>query len=131
VAAAEMTAIHNCQMQEVQVKNIAGMNLLGLFITSIINRNLKIPEKYEQLKKLNCSILIKANKMKVTLHLKDGEISIERGAIPKPTAAVEGSLNTFLKVGLGKNILGLLVTRKIKIRGNPFVLLPLSKIIRV
>jgi len=118
-------------MLELQVKDRNSMNLLGLFLERILNRNLQKPDKYGRIQTLRASVVIRSARMAVTLHFRDGHIVLERGAADNPTTAIEGDLSSFLQLGLGRNPLVPLWRGRIRIRGNRRVLLRLIPLFKM
>jgi len=107
------------------------MNLLAYLLRSILQRNANKQENIETVQKMRCKILVKASEMKVTLVFKGGEIEIVQGGANDINAYVEGSLGILLQICLGKNYIVPVLTRKIRIGGNVFKLIPLLKLLKV
>lgn len=107
----------------VQLDDPAGMNLLGLFLQDLLRRNLARPEGAARARRLHGHLVLRAGKMAVTLHLEGHRLSLERGAMARPSAEVIGDLATFLAISLGHHPLGFLGRRRLRIRGNVWLLL--------
>ena len=117
------------------------MNLLGLLLGRLVERSLRDPQKARILSSMNGRILFQAGRMKVFLVISEKGIFIEspnlypslpggEGQGEGLTAIIKGSIPAFMALGSGSlNPLPFL-TGKVRVRGNPFVLLRLGKIFR-
>lgn len=106
------------------------LNLIGLFVMRILEKNLQNPHNINRIKNLKASIVINAGEMSITLVFKEGQVKIKRGQVEKSDAKIEGSLESFLKFALGASPIRLIISRQIKISGNPILLLKLVKLMR-
>ncbi len=119
-------------MPEVIVEDVGALNLVALMIREIINKNLQNPNKLKLTKRLNCTLVLKASRMSMTVIFKNGEVFLRNGASPKPTVYIEADLGEFLNIGVGGSYIIPLITGKLKIRGiRLWKLLPILKLIRI
>ncbi len=119
-------------MPEVIVDDLGSLNLAALITRELINKNLQDPDKSKLIRHLNCTLVLKASRMKMTVIFKDGEVYLENGAAPKPTVYIEAGLNDFLNIGVGGSYITALITGRLKIRGiKLWKLLPILKLIRI
>jgi len=116
---------------DVQLDDLARMNLLGLFLQDLLRRNLARPEGAARARRLRGHLVLRAGRMAVTLHLEGHRLRLERGAVAQPTAEVTGDLATFLAIGLGHPPLGFLLRRQLRVRGNLGLLLRTLPLLRV
>ncbi len=107
------------------------MNLIGYFLRDILRANLFYKPVQKKAEKLKGAILFNASGMEATLIFHDKSVEIYQGATENINANITGDLNALLDVALGANYLKFIITAKIKIGGNVFLLLKLMKILRV
>jgi len=117
-------------MSALQVENPASLNLLGLFVRDLVERNLAHPQAAARARRLRGRVALKAGRMAVTLCFRDGEVALERGAAGRANAAVEGNLAAFLRLGLGQNPVQAVLTRQVRVRGNLWLLLRMMPLLR-
>jgi putative sterol carrier protein len=118
-------------MTEIGVKTGEELNGLGAMLKEIMDINLKDPKKYGSIKNVKGSMVIKelTSGVAVTLHLDRGKLELQNDAVGNPTAYMEAGFENLAHISSGQlsPILAML-TRKIKSRGNPLLLLKVSKI---
>ncbi|MBI3961213.1 MAG: SCP2 sterol-binding domain-containing protein [Deinococcus sp.] len=117
-------------MPEVIVADREHMNLLGLFLASLLEQRLAQPARSRQLQGLRGPIVVRSGKMAVTLHVTNGAVVCQRGADPKARAIVNGDLDTLLRLGLGQLPLVALVSRRLRLGGNVLALWRLWGLLR-
>lgn len=118
-------------MTEVKVKTGAELNGLGAMLKEIMDTNLKDPKKYKSVEKVKGSIVIKESTsgVAVTLHLDQGKFELQNDAIAKPTAYMEAGFENLAHISSGQlNPIMAMLTGRLKSRGNPLLLLKISKI---
>ncbi len=106
------------------------MNLLGLLLRSILERNLADPAKAGRAARLRGEVAVRGGKMRVTLKFAEGSITITRAAAAKPRARVEGSLAAFLGVARGKGLAGAWLSGRLSAKGNLLFLLKILPLLR-
>ncbi len=118
-------------MTEVGVKTGEELNGLGAMLKEIMDTNLKNPKRYKSVVEVKGSMVIKESTsgVAVTLHLDQGKLELQNDAVANPTAYMEAGFENLAHISSGQlsPILAML-TRKIKSRGNPLLLLKVSKI---
>jgi putative sterol carrier protein len=118
-------------MTEVKVKQGEELNGLGAMLKEIMDTNLKDPRKCKSIEKVKGSVVIKESTsgVAVTLHLDQGKLDLQNDAIVRPTAYMEAGFENLAHISSGQlnPIMGIL-TGKLKSRGNPLLLLKISKI---
>jgi len=118
-------------VNEVKVKEGQELNGLGIMLKQIIDANLKDPRKFESVRNVRGSVVIReaTSGVAVTLHLNRGDLELENDAIAKPTASMEAGFENLAYISSGQlNPVVAIFTGKLKSRGNLFLLLKLSKI---
>ena len=118
-------------MTEVGVKTGEELNGLGAMLKEIMDTNLKDPKRYQNVEKVKGSMVIKESTsgVAVTLHLDRGKLELQNGAVANPTAYMEAGFENLAHISSGQlNPILAVLTRKIKSRGNPLILLKVSKI---
>jgi hypothetical protein len=110
-------------MSELQVEDPAKMNLFGLFVRDVVNRNLARPEGAARARGLRGCLVLWAGRMAVTLHLEGERLRLERGAAAQPTVEVRGDLATYLALSLGRSPLPAFLRGQVRVRGNVLLLL--------
>lgn len=118
-------------MTEVKVKEREELNGLGVMLKEIMDTNLKDPLKYKSVEKVKGSVVIKESTsgVAVTLNLDQGKLELQNDAIARPTAYMEAGFENLAHISSGQ--LGPIVailTGKMKSRGNPLLLLKVSKL---
>jgi putative sterol carrier protein len=118
-------------MPEIGVRKEEELNGLGTMLKEIMDINLKDPEKYKTIEKLKGSVVIRESTsgVAVTLYLDQGELRLQNDAIAKPTAYMEAGFENLARISSGQlNSIVAILTGKLKSRGNPLLLLKISKI---
>ena len=118
-------------MNEVKVKTGEGLNGLGTMLKEIMDTNLKDASKYKSVEKVKASMVIKESTsgVAVTLYLDQGKLELHNDAIAKPTAYMEAGFENLAHISSGElNPIVAILTGRLKSRGNPLLLLRISKI---
>ena len=118
-------------MVEVKVKEGEELNGLGRMLKDTIDKNLQDLRKYESVKKVKGSVVIReaSSGVAVTLHFRQGEIEIQNDAIDKPNAYQEAGFENMAYISSGQiSPTMALLTGKVKARGNLLLLMKISKI---
>ena len=118
-------------MALVTIDDPARMNLLGLILGSVLDRNLGRPELAKRAAKLSAEVAVQAGEMAVPLVFRGGEVLVRRGASERPRAAVQGSLGALTKLALGGGLVGPVLRGRLKPRGSLLLLLKLRKLLQV
>jgi hypothetical protein len=118
------------ERQLVTVNEPETMNILGLLMRGLLSDNLSKPRNLKRGQRMKGDIAVKAGKMTVTLRFVEGHLTIIRGETEKPRARVGGDMSTLLGVVTGKGMVWPFLTGKLKIGGNPFVLLKMLPFIK-
>jgi putative sterol carrier protein len=116
---------------EVKLKRGEELNGLGTMLKEIMDANLKDPMKYRSIEKVKGSVVIKESTsgVAVTLHLDQGELELQNDAIARPTAYMEAGFENLAHISSGQlNPILAMLTGRLKSRGNPLLLLKISKI---
>lgn len=118
-------------MTEIKVKEGEELNGLGTMLKEIMDTNLKDSKKYKSVESVKGSVVIKESTsgVAVTLCLDQGKLELQNDAIAKPTAYMEAGFENLAHISSGQlNPIMAILTGKVKSRGNPLLLLKVSKI---
>ena len=118
-------------MTVIKVKEGEELNGLGVMLKEIMDTNLADPEKHKSIEKLKASVVIRESTsgVAVTLHLNQGRLELQNDAIAKPTAYMEAGFENLAHISAGQlNPIVAILTRRLKSRGNPLLLLKISRI---
>jgi hypothetical protein len=115
----------------VHVEHLETMNLLGLITWSLLERNLENPAKARRIARSEGRILVRADRMRITLWLHGGNIRILRGEQPPSDAYVEGSLGALLDIALGRGLIVPAIRGEVRAGGRIGLLLRLLPLLRV
>jgi putative sterol carrier protein len=119
------------KVTEVKAKEGEELNGLGVMLKEIMDINLKDTKKYKSVEKVKGSVVIKESTsgVAVTLYLDQGKLELQSDAIAKPTAYMEAGFENLAHISSGQlNPVMAMLTGKLKSRGNPLLLLKISKI---
>jgi len=119
------------KVNEVKVKTGEELNGLGTMLKEIMDTNLKDASKYKSVEKVKASMVIKESTsgVAVTLYLDQGKLELHNDAIAKPTAYMEAGFENLAHISSGElNPIVAILTGRLKSRGNPLLLLRISKI---
>jgi putative sterol carrier protein len=118
-------------MTAIKVKEGEELNGLGLMLKEIMDTNLADPEKHKSVEKVTASVVIRESTsgVAVTLRLNQGKLELQNDAIAKPTGYMEAGFENLAHISAGQlNPIVAILTRKLKSRGNPLLLLKISRI---
>jgi putative sterol carrier protein len=118
-------------MTVIKVKEGEELNGLGVMLKEIMDTNLADPEKHKSVEKVKASVVIRESTsgVAVTLHLDQGRLELQNDAIAKPTAYMEAGFENLAHISAGQlNPIVAILTGRLKSRGNPLLLLKISKI---
>jgi len=98
------------------------MNLLGLLLSSVLERALATPAAARHARALRGDVAIEASGMAVTMRFEAGRVEVRRGLSPRPRATIRGTLTALLGAALGRGRAWSLLTGRLRPRGNLFAL---------
>lgn len=116
-------------MEHVTINDPPSMNLLGLLLANIIERNLEDPGKLKKMQSMSGALEVHAGQMCVTLLFEDGGMKVSREIQDSPRATVSGSMDTLMGLALGGGMVGPWLAGRIKTRGNLLMLLKLKPLL--
>jgi hypothetical protein len=116
---------------KIVIEDVQKMNLLGLMLANIMERNLTNPTKQQAIRQIQGDVVIRAGEMVITLRFENNTIHIFRGAVDRPRAAIHGSLDTLMRLSLGGGMIRPVLTSKLKPQGNLFLLLKLRRLLQI
>jgi hypothetical protein len=117
-------------MTGVRIDQPETMNLMGLLMKGLIEGNLERPGVAERLARMKGEAYVQAGEMGVTLRFEEGGVVILRGAVGRPRASVRASMLDLLGVVTGAGMIRPVLSRRVRIRGNPLVLLRMLPLIQ-
>lgn len=117
-------------MAKVKFETPGTMNLLGYFLRSLIERNVKSEQGARAFNKMKGVIVVGASEMRVTLRFTEHDVVIALGEQNGADARVCGSLNTLLAVTLGRELIAPVLSGRLKVSGKIWRLLPLLRFFR-
>jgi putative sterol carrier protein len=116
-----------------EIRIIGDLNGLGAVLLPIMEQSLCNSTRKEKIRKISGSLVAteKTTGVAITIFFNKGEISIQDGAIPKPSAALWADFDTVAAYSSGElnPIVGVL-TGRIRVRGNILKLLKMATIVR-
>ena len=107
------------------------MCLLGLLLRALLEDNLAGPRGQARARKIAGDIEVSAGGMTITLRFAEGRLTVRQGGCDEARARVRGSLPALLAVARGGGVVGPFLRRKIRIGGNPFLMLRMLPLLRV
>ena len=116
---------------EVVLEKPESMNLLGLILKMIIDRNLQDGMMADLVRNTKGALNLGAGAMKATLKFEGEKVVVERDWLTPGRAKVAASLDTFLAIGLGGNPVLPFLMGKIELGGNLLWLLKLMPVFQV
>jgi len=106
------------------------MNLLGLLLGSIIERQAGTAATQRRLNKLRGALVVEAGSMTISMTFDGGRVTISRGAVDHPRAKVHGTMQGLMDISLGGGMVGPWLAGRIKTQGNLFMLLKVLPLMR-
>lgn len=99
--------------------------MIGLFMRAALE------ERAEALDRARISgdIALTVAGMSTTLSFEPDRVVVRDGVQGRPRAHIKGSLESFVRLARGE-LAGPLLTRKVKVSGNPLASLPLARLFR-
>lgn len=120
-------------MEHVTIEQAPRMNLLGLMLGQLLERNLARPELAARAAKIAGSVAVQVGEMGVTLGFDQGRVTVTRGAREGATARVSGAMPDLLALALGGpggGLLGLWLSGRLRTRGSLLLLLKLKPLLQ-
>ena len=116
-------------MEHVTIDDPPRMNLLGLLLGNIIQRNLDDEARLRRFQKMSGALEVHAGEMCVTLTFAEGKMTVSRGPADKPKATVSGAMDALLGMALGGGMVWPWLAGRIKTSGNLLMLLNLKPLL--
>lgn len=117
-------------MANVSIEDPARMNLLGLILGSIIERNMADEDLSRRYEKLVADVVVRAGEMTVALRFDRGRVVITRRPVDRPRAQVGGSLASLMKLSLGGGMVGPWLAGRLKTKGSLLLLLKIRGLLQ-
>lgn len=114
---------------QIQLHEPERVSLVAFFLRDLLQNRLAHQRARNIAQSLDAKVAFIASGMQITLQFDGTSVFILPGKPPQANATISGELNELLDVALGANYLPPLLTGKIKIAGNLFILLKLLKVL--
>jgi hypothetical protein len=118
-------------MKRVTIKDPPHMNLLGLILASVIERNLEDADKLRRCQKLKGNVVVTAGEMSVTLTFEGGGVTVTRGAQEPCRARVQGGMGALIELALGGGLVSPWLAGRLKTKGSLLLLLKMRRLMQV
>jgi hypothetical protein len=117
-------------MARVTIDEPGRMNLLGLMLADVLQRNVDTEGGQRVLARLAGEFVIGAGEMQVALRVAPDGVTVSRQATNRPRAELHGTLDTLLGLALGHNPVAPVLLGRLRLRGNPLALWQLRSLLR-
>jgi ubiquinone biosynthesis protein UbiJ len=107
---------------QVTAERLEEMNLLGLFMKAALEERLPALERARP----SGTFAVQSGGMSVTLSCSPDEVVVRKGLAGHPDATLSGELGVLAQLAGGRMVTSVL-RRRIRISGNPLMLLPLAR----
>jgi hypothetical protein len=107
------------------------LSLAGHMVASLLRRSCADPVLAARAARLRGAVGVDAGGMRVCLEFGGGEVRVRSGACDRPRASLSAPLDALLDVALGHGTVGHVLRRRVRVGGDPFLLLRLLRLIRV
>ena len=114
----------------VEVEHPESISLMGLLMRGLIEENLRIEANARRVARMRGDVAVQAGGMAVTLSFGDGGVTIRGGTPEHPAARVSGGMEDLLGMVTGGGLVGPVLSGRVRIGGNPFMLLRILPLIR-
>jgi hypothetical protein len=116
----------------IHIVELERMNLLGLMLRSLLERQLHDPRAQRHFDALSGAVEIEARGMQVALAFEQDDVEIRRGGSPvRPIARIRGTLTAVLDAALGRHLLGHFLRGELSAWGKPLALWHLFALMHV
>ena len=116
-------------MNLVEIVDRDRMNLLGLILASLLERNLVSPQRRKLLDKTTGIVVVRAGEMQVTATFAEGRVSLTRGYHENANATLTGPLDALTHLALGQGLVKQFF--RLDLGGNLFLLLKVWRLMLV
>lgn len=114
----------------IRVERPERMNLMGLLMRGLLESNVGTARGNAVARQLRGDVRVMAGTRGVTFCFGDGEVVLKESSAGRPSATVRGEMKPLLEVVSGGSVIAPVLTRKIKVSGNLFMLLRMLPLIR-
>lgn len=119
-------------MAAVVLEEPTRMNLLGLILAQVLERQLAVRSRARWVRGLRGDVLVRSGGMAVTMVFDgSGGVRLRREAPVRATATLEAPLDVLADLTLGRHLLTHAARRSFCLRGNPLTLLRVWLLLRV
>jgi hypothetical protein len=119
-------------MAHVHVEDPERMNLLGLILAQVLERQLADDRRARWVRGLDATIAVKSGGMAVTVALAPGRpVRLTRTEVDAPTASMEAPLDVLADLALSRRLVVHALRRRFSLSGNLPTLLRFWQLLRV
>jgi hypothetical protein len=106
------------------------LSLAGHMIAGLLRRNVADQRLARKAARVRGEVAVDAGGMKLCLEFGEGEVRVRGGESERPRASVRAPLDALLDAALGRGMAGNVLRGRVRLGGNPFVLLRLIVLLR-
>ncbi len=103
-------------MKTVEVAELGRASILTLMLKQLVDQNLRDQEKVGLVLGRSFTAVFRAGRMFTTLVFEGDKVSAREGQGDAPDLEVAGDMRTLLDLGIGRNLIVPLITRRLKVR---------------
>lgn len=122
-----------CREMPMKIQEIGELNGLAATVLPLMEQSIENPGRMERLRRISGSFVAteKNTGISITITFDKGTVSLQSGAVPKPSAALWTDFDSLAAYSCGElsPIVGV-ITGKIKVRGDILKLLKMVPILR-
>jgi hypothetical protein len=120
----------HAQQPRITVDEPERMNLLGLMLSSMLERRLTRPDAAKHAGRLDGDVVVDADGMWVTLHFEGGRVLISRQPAKRRIARLSGSLSVLLEAAFGRGRVKNFLCGRLRVGGSPTALWRMLVLVR-
>ncbi len=118
-------------MAKVTTENPDNLPLAAMMVKNILERNADDPKISRVMDGIEGDVALFASQMQIGLYFASGDVRISPELPSAPKATLSAPIDAFLNVGLRKRLISTAMSRRVKVKGDPMLLLKLARILRI
>ncbi len=103
-------------MKSVEIPDPGRSSLLTLMLKRLLERNLQDPGKAGVTSARGLTVWVRTRRMETTLLFDTNGVRAEDGSRGRPDLVISGELPALLSLALGANVLGAVLSRRLRVR---------------
>ena len=115
----------------VDIEGPERMSILGLLMQGTLENSLRDSGNIGRARRLSGVVAVRAGKMAVALCFQGDRLVISSEIPERPAAGVSGGMSDLLGVVVGEGMVWPVLSGRVRISGNPFMLLKMLPLIRL